>query len=71
MPKSDMPSQHRLGQTRPVTAITMIMENTVEQKLLEIKKKKVEYANMTLGQQKYSKEEMAKRRMQELNEFFS
>ncbi|CAK5264607.1 unnamed protein product [Mycena citricolor] len=60
---------HRLGQTRPVTTIKLIIENTIEARLLEVQRKKTELANMTLGQS-YSKSEMMARRMDELNELF-
>ncbi|TDL28201.1 hypothetical protein BD410DRAFT_824903 [Rickenella mellea] len=60
---------HRLGQTRPVTTVKLIIENTIEARLLEVQKKKTELANMTLGQH-LSKAEMLQRRMEELNQLF-
>ncbi|THH02609.1 hypothetical protein EW026_g285 [Hermanssonia centrifuga] len=60
---------HRLGQTRPVTTIKLIIENSIEARLLEVQKKKTELANMTLGQN-YSKAELLQRRMEELNQLF-
>ncbi|KAJ7900166.1 SNF2 family N-terminal domain-containing protein [Mycena olivaceomarginata] len=60
---------HRLGQTRPVTTIKLIIENTIEARLLEVQRKKTELANMTLGHS-FSKAEMMSRRMEELNELF-
>ncbi|KAK7064368.1 SNF2 family DNA-dependent ATPase [Favolaschia claudopus] len=60
---------HRLGQTRPVTTIKLIIENTIEARLLEVQKKKTALANMTLGQN-FSKAEMMARRMEELTELF-
>nr|GAT47839.1 SNF2 family DNA-dependent ATPase [Mycena chlorophos] len=60
---------HRLGQTRPVTTIKLIIENTIEARLLQVQKKKTELANMTLGQ--YSRAEMMSRRAEELQELFS
>ncbi|QRW06025.1 Helicase conserved C-terminal domain [Ceratobasidium sp. AG-Ba] len=60
---------HRLGQTRPVTTIKLIIENTIEARLLEVQKRKIELANMTLGVQ-LSKADQANRRMEELNVLF-
>ncbi|KZP31164.1 hypothetical protein FIBSPDRAFT_724894 [Athelia psychrophila] len=60
---------HRLGQTRPVTTIKLIIENSIEDRLLEVQKKKTALANMTLGQN-FSKAEMLQRRMEELNQLF-
>ncbi|OBZ79354.1 putative SWI/SNF-related matrix-associated actin-dependent regulator of chromatin subfamily A member 3-like 2 [Grifola frondosa] len=60
---------HRLGQTRPVTTVKLIIENSIEARLLEVQKKKTELANMTLGQT-LSKSELLQRRMEELNQLF-
>ncbi|KAJ6627095.1 SNF2 family N-terminal domain-containing protein [Mycena sp. CBHHK59/15] len=60
---------HRLGQTRPVTTVKLIIENSIEARLLEVQRKKTELANMTLGHS-FSKAEMMSRRMEELNELF-
>ncbi|KAG9118944.1 hypothetical protein FRC07_006271 [Ceratobasidium sp. 392] len=60
---------HRLGQTRPVTTIKLIIENTIEARLLEVQKRKIELANMTLGVQ-LSKADQAQRRMEELSVLF-
>ncbi|KAJ7786133.1 SNF2 family DNA-dependent ATPase [Mycena metata] len=60
---------HRLGQTRPVTTIKLIIENSIEARLLEVQRKKTELANMTLGQG-FSKSEMMNRRREELEELF-
>lgn len=62
---------HRLGQTRPVTTIKLIIENTIEARLLEVQKKKTALANMTLDRQSFSKAEMMQRRMEELHDLFS
>lgn len=66
---SDVTRQHRLGQTRPVTTVKLIIENSIEARLLEVQRKKTELANMTLGHS-FSKAEMMSRRMEELNELF-
>jgi SWI/SNF-related matrix-associated actin-dependent regulator of chromatin subfamily A3 len=59
-----------LGQTRPVTTIKFIIQNTIEARLLEVQKKKTALANMTLAGTTYSKAELMARRMEELNELF-
>jgi SWI/SNF-related matrix-associated actin-dependent regulator of chromatin subfamily A3 len=58
-----------LGQTRPVTTVKLIIENSIEDRLLEVQKKKTALANMTLGKN-FSKAEMLQRRMEELNQLF-
>ncbi|KAL1748579.1 SNF2 family N-terminal domain-containing protein [Schizophyllum fasciatum] len=62
---------HRLGQTRPVTTVKLIIENTIEARLLEVQKKKTALANMTLDRQSFSKAELMQRRMEELQDLFS
>ena len=62
--------QHRLGQTRPVTTVKLIIENSIEARLLEVQKKKTELANMTLGHN-FSKQDLMHRRMEELRQLFS
>ena len=47
----------------------LIIENTIEARLLEVQRKKTELANMTLGQH-LSKAEIHSRRIEELNELF-
>ncbi|KAI0048333.1 hypothetical protein FA95DRAFT_1517532 [Auriscalpium vulgare] len=59
---------HRLGQTKPVTTVKLIIENSIEARLLEVQRKKTELANMTLGQ--ISKGELVQRRIEELNQLF-
>ncbi|PPQ62972.1 hypothetical protein CVT24_006078 [Panaeolus cyanescens] len=61
---------HRLGQTRPVTTVKLIIENSIEARLLEVQKKKIALANMTLGQT-YTKGEILQRRLEELNALFN
>ncbi|KAJ6519651.1 SNF2 family N-terminal domain-containing protein [Mycena sanguinolenta] len=60
---------HRLGQTRPVTTVKLIIDNSIEARLLEVQKKKTALANMTLGQS-FSKSELMSRRQEELAELF-
>ncbi|KAF8499268.1 P-loop containing nucleoside triphosphate hydrolase protein [Russula emetica] len=61
---------HRLGQTKPVTTVKLIIENSIEARLLEVQKKKTELANMTLGHN-FSKQDLMQRRMEELRQLFS
>jgi SWI/SNF-related matrix-associated actin-dependent regulator of chromatin subfamily A3 len=63
------PLQHRLGQTRPVTTIKLVIENTIEDKLLKVQKRKEALANMTLGPS-ISKAEVVQRRLEELMQLF-
>jgi SWI/SNF-related matrix-associated actin-dependent regulator of chromatin subfamily A3 len=49
--------------------VKLIIENSIEARLLEVQRKKTELANMTLGHS-FSKAEMMSRRMEELNELF-
>ncbi|TFY83401.1 hypothetical protein EWM64_g616 [Hericium alpestre] len=60
---------HRLGQTKPVTTVKLIIENSIEARLLEVQKKKTELANMTLGHS-FTKAELMQRRLEELNQLF-
>jgi SWI/SNF-related matrix-associated actin-dependent regulator of chromatin subfamily A3 len=69
-PKLTAVLQHRLGQTKPVTAVKLIIENSIEARLLEVQKKKTELANMTLGHN-FSKQDLLQRRMEELRQLFS
>lgn len=62
--------QHRLGQTRPVTTVKLIIENSIEARLLEVQKKKTELANLTLGPP-LSKSDIQARRMEELQQLFA
>ena len=64
---TDPSFQHRLGQTRPVTTVKLIIENTIEARLLDVQKKKIALANMTLGQH-LSKADILSRRVEELSQ---
>ncbi|KAG6911568.1 hypothetical protein DXG01_011870 [Tephrocybe rancida] len=55
--------------TRPVTTVKLIIENSIEARLLEVQKKKTELANMTLGHN-FSKADLLQRRMEELQQLF-
>ena len=47
----------------------LIIENSIEARLLEVQKKKTALANMTLGNN-FSKADLVQRRMEELNQLF-
>jgi len=61
---------HRLGQSHPVRTIKLIMEDSIEKKLLEVQARKTQLANMTLGQP-LSKAQMQQKRLEELTELFA
>jgi len=56
---------HRLGQVNPVVSIKFIIENSIEQRLLEVQQKKADLAKMTLGKP-LSKQDLQQRRLEEL-----
>ncbi|KAG8838251.1 hypothetical protein FRC18_005455 [Serendipita sp. 400] len=56
---------HRLGQVNPVVATKFIIENSIEQRLLQVQQKKADLAKLTLGKP-LSKEELQRRRLEEL-----
>jgi SWI/SNF-related matrix-associated actin-dependent regulator of chromatin subfamily A3 len=51
-----------------VTTVKLIIEGSIEAKLLDIQKKKSDLAKMTLG---HNKAELMQRRMEELNQLFA
>ncbi|KAF2017965.1 hypothetical protein BU24DRAFT_344795 [Aaosphaeria arxii CBS 175.79] len=61
---------HRLGQTRPVTIMRFIMENSFEEKMLDLQKKKKDLADLTMARGKSTKEQAAKQRLEELRSLF-
>jgi len=61
---------HRLGQTRSVKTVKMIMEDSIETRLLEVQARKLELAKVTLGTP-LSKAEVQARRLEELNQLFA
>ncbi|KAJ5582928.1 SNF2-related protein [Penicillium sp. DV-2018c] len=59
---------HRLGQTRDVQIFQFIMKNSIEEKILELAKKKQEMADTSLNRGKVDKQEA---RMRELRTLFA
>lgn len=52
-----------------MTTVKLIIENSIEARLLEVQKKKTALANMTLGNN-YTKAELQARRLEELQQLF-
>lgn len=61
---------HRLGQTRDVTITRYIMENSFEEKMLDLQRKKRALADLTMAREKVSRSDMAKQRLEELRSLF-
>lgn len=61
---------HRLGQDREVTIKRFVMQNSFEEKMVELQQKKKMLADLTLARQKKSKEEQTKARLEELRSLF-
>lgn len=53
---------HRLGQTRPVTTVRFIMSNSFEGKILQLQRKKMDLAKLSM--QKLSRSELTKQRLE-------
>ena len=52
-----------------MTTVKLIIENSIEARLLEVQKKKTELANMTFDK-RFTKAEMMHRRLDELHQLF-
>ncbi|KAF2467366.1 uncharacterized protein BDR25DRAFT_235023 [Lindgomyces ingoldianus] len=61
---------HRIGQKRPVTIMRFIMENSFEEKMLILQRKKKDLANLAMEREKMSKEEVARKRLEDLRSLF-
>ncbi|KAH7084394.1 SNF2 family N-terminal domain-containing protein [Paraphoma chrysanthemicola] len=61
---------HRLGQDREVVIKRFVMENSFEEKMVELQQKKKKLADLTLTRQRKSKEEQTKQRLEELRSLF-
>lgn len=60
---------HRLGQTRPVKTVQFIMKESIEEKILELAKKKQQLADMSMNR-KLAQKEMQAERMAEYRTLF-
>ncbi|KAG0215198.1 hypothetical protein BGX33_001363 [Mortierella sp. NVP41] len=60
---------HRLGQTKPVDVIRFIIKESIEENILELQKRKTELSEMTFAE-KLSKQEVLKRRLEDLKYLF-
>ncbi|KAG0317213.1 hypothetical protein BGZ99_006444 [Dissophora globulifera] len=60
---------HRLGQTKPVDVIRFIIKDSIEENILELQKRKAELSDMTFAE-KLSKQEVLKRRLEDLRCLF-
>ncbi|KAF9387285.1 hypothetical protein BGX21_000615 [Mortierella sp. AD011] len=60
---------HRLGQTKPVDVIRFIIKESIEENILELQKRKAELSDMTFSE-KLSKQEVLKRRLEDLRCLF-
>lgn len=61
---------HRLGQTRPVKTVQFIMKGSIEEKILELAKKKQQLADMSMNRGKLDKREIQEERMREYRSLF-
>ncbi|KAG0252829.1 hypothetical protein BG011_006717 [Mortierella polycephala] len=60
---------HRLGQTKPVDVVRFIIKESIEENILELQKRKTELSDMTFAE-KLSKQEVLKRRLEDLKYLF-
>ncbi|KAG0077541.1 hypothetical protein BGZ90_006972 [Linnemannia elongata] len=60
---------HRLGQTKPVDVVRFIIKESIEENILELQKRKTELSEMTFAE-KLSKQEVLKRRLDDLKYLF-
>jgi len=61
---------HRLGQHRPVETVQFIMKGSIEEKILELAKKKQQLADMSMNRGKLDKREVQESRMREYRSLF-
>ncbi len=61
---------HRLGQDREVVIKRFIMQDSFEEKMLELQKKKKALADLTMAREKKTKEQATKQRLEELRSLF-
>jgi SNF2 family DNA or RNA helicase len=64
---------HRLGQKRPVTTVRYIMDDSFEEKMLELQDKKMKLASLSMdseGRKSMDKAEIARKRLEDLRSLF-
>ncbi|KAJ5499217.1 Helicase C-terminal [Penicillium expansum] len=61
---------HRLGQTRPVQTFQFVMKGSIEEKIMDLAKKKQEMADTSLNRVKRDKRETQEARMREYRNLF-
>jgi SNF2 family DNA or RNA helicase len=64
---------HRLGQKRPVETVRYIMNNSFEEKMLELQEKKKKLASLSMdseGRKTLDKDEAARKRLEDLRSLF-
>ncbi|RYP73707.1 hypothetical protein DL771_003420 [Monosporascus sp. 5C6A] len=62
---------HRLGQKRPVRTVRYIMQNSIEEKMLELQEKKMQLASLSMDRSKVmDKAEAAKQKLLDLRSLF-
>lgn len=64
---------HRLGQKRPVTTVRYIMDDSFEEKMLELQDKKKKLASLSMdseGRKSMDKGEIARKRLEDLRSLF-
>ncbi|KAJ5209560.1 hypothetical protein N7449_003939 [Penicillium cf. viridicatum] len=61
---------HRLGQTRPVQTFQFVMKGSIEEKIMDLAKKKQEMADTSLNRVKQDKRETQEDRMREYRNLF-
>ena len=61
---------HRLGQKREVTTVRYIMEDSFEENMLKLQRKKQNLADLSMNRGKLDKAEAAKQRLEELRSLF-
>lgn len=61
---------HRLGQSREVTTVQFIMRGSIEEKILDLAKKKQQLADLSMNRGKLDKREVQEERMKEYRGLF-
>ena len=64
---------HRLGQTRPVRTVRYIMQNSFEERMLDIQNRKIKMANLSMdrGDRSANPNDAARQRLEDLRSLFT